>query len=104
MVQARAPTINGGVAQREALEAAGVDVFELELDLFEPRQQLAPRPGRYPLLPELSPRAEVALMCRVLFQEGYDDHIAGQFLQRVDSEMPNREEAAVEESGFVWVG
>lgn len=40
-------------------------------------KQLAPRPGRYPLLPELSPRAEVALLCRVLFREGYDDHIAG---------------------------
>jgi len=40
-------------------------------------KQLAPRPGRYPLLPEISPRAEVALLCRVLFHEGYDDHIAG---------------------------
>ena len=40
-------------------------------------KQLAPRPGRRPLLPDLSPRAEVALLCRVLFREGYDDHIAG---------------------------
>lgn len=40
-------------------------------------RQLAPRPGRRPLLPDLSPRAEVALLCRMLFREGYDDHIAG---------------------------
>lgn len=39
--------------------------------------QYAPNPGRWPLLPELSPRAELALLCRVLFREGYDDHIAG---------------------------
>ncbi|MCB0995814.1 MAG: class II aldolase/adducin family protein [Acidimicrobiales bacterium] len=29
------------------------------------------------LMPELSPYAEVALLCRALFREGYDDHIAG---------------------------
>lgn len=40
-------------------------------------KQLAPNPGRYPLLPELTPKAELALLCRVLFSEGYDDHIAG---------------------------
>lgn len=40
-------------------------------------KQLAPNPGRYPLLPELSPEAELALLCRVLFREGYNDHIAG---------------------------
>lgn len=40
-------------------------------------QKLAPRPGRYPVLPELSPRQEVALLCRALHREGYDDHIAG---------------------------
>lgn len=39
--------------------------------------QYAPNPGRWPLLPALSPHAEVALLCRVLFREGYDDHIAG---------------------------
>ncbi len=38
---------------------------------------LAPNPGRRPLLPALEPRAELALLCRVLFREGYDDHIAG---------------------------
>jgi ribulose-5-phosphate 4-epimerase/fuculose-1-phosphate aldolase len=40
-------------------------------------RRLAPRPGRHPLLPDLSPQAELALLCRVLFREGYDDHIAG---------------------------
>lgn len=40
-------------------------------------KMLAPNPGRKPLLPELSPQAELALLCRVLFNEGYNDHIAG---------------------------
>lgn len=40
-------------------------------------KQLAPVPRKKPLLPELSPRAELALLCRLLFAEGYDDHIAG---------------------------
>lgn len=40
-------------------------------------EKLAPRPGRYPLLPELNSRQELALLCRVLHREGYDDHIAG---------------------------
>ena len=44
----------------------------------------APRPGRRPLLPELSPRAQVALMCRMLFQEGWNDHIAGHITVRED--------------------
>src|SRR5438270_873191 len=30
-----------------------------------------------PALPELSPAAELALLARVLFREGYDDHLAG---------------------------
>src|SRR3989442_7645690 len=30
-----------------------------------------------PALPELSPRQELALLARVLFREGYDDHLAG---------------------------
>jgi ribulose-5-phosphate 4-epimerase/fuculose-1-phosphate aldolase len=37
----------------------------------------APNPGRRPLLPPLSPAAELALLCRTLHREGYDDHIAG---------------------------
>ncbi|MBS0324001.1 MAG: class II aldolase/adducin family protein [Proteobacteria bacterium] len=35
------------------------------------------RPGRYPLLPRLTPPQQVALLCRVLYDEGYNDHIAG---------------------------
>lgn len=38
---------------------------------------LAPVPHIKPLTPPLSPKAELALLCRVLFAEGYDDHIAG---------------------------
>lgn len=45
-------------------------------------KQLAPNPGRYALMPELSPQAEVALLCRTLFREGYDDHIAGHISYR----------------------
>lgn len=40
-------------------------------------QKLAPVPRRVPLTPPLSPQAELALLCRLLFAEGYDDHIAG---------------------------
>ncbi len=47
-------------------------------------KQFAPMPGRRPLLPELSPRAQVALMCRMLFQEGWNDHIAGHITVRQD--------------------
>lgn len=39
--------------------------------------ELAPMPGRYPLIPELTERQELALLCRALHREGYDDHIAG---------------------------
>lgn len=40
-------------------------------------ERLAPVPGKRPLLPPLTPQAELALLCRVLFREGYSDHIAG---------------------------
>lgn len=40
-------------------------------------EKLTPRPGRFPLLPALSARQELALLCRALHREGYDDHIAG---------------------------
>ena len=46
-------------------------------DTSELMARLAPVERTRPLLPELSPRAELALLCRVLFQEGYNDHIAG---------------------------
>ena len=35
-----------------------------------------------PDLPELSPQAELALLARVLFREGYDDHLAGHITYR----------------------
>ena len=38
---------------------------------------LAPKPGRYPLLPDLTPQQELALLCRALHREGYDEHING---------------------------
>jgi ribulose-5-phosphate 4-epimerase/fuculose-1-phosphate aldolase len=41
-----------------------------------------PRSGLRPLLPDLSPQAEVALLARVLFREGYDDHLAGHITVR----------------------
>lgn len=44
-------------------------------DVLERQQMRAPRPGR--LIPELGPRAELALLCRTLHREGYADHIAG---------------------------
>jgi ribulose-5-phosphate 4-epimerase/fuculose-1-phosphate aldolase len=40
-------------------------------------ERLAPVPAKRPLLPPLTPQAELALLCRVLFREGYSDHIAG---------------------------
>lgn len=59
-----------------------MDRFDgLNQDLVE---QLAPRPGRRPLLPPMSPRAEVALLCRMLYREGWDDHIAGHITVRQD--------------------
>ncbi len=39
--------------------------------------KLTPRPGRLPLLPDLTAHQELALLCRALHREGYDDHIAG---------------------------
>lgn len=43
----------------------------------------APRPGRRPLLPALNERQELALLCRALAREGYDDHIAGHITLRL---------------------
>jgi len=44
----------------------------------------APRPGRKPLLPALGDRQQLALLCRVLSREGYNDHIAGHITLRLD--------------------
>ncbi len=45
--------------------------------------RLTPRPGRRPLLPPLNEQAQVALMCRMLFREGWNDHIAGHITFRL---------------------
>lgn len=45
---------------------------------------LVPNPGRYEILPALTPKQQVALLCRVLFKEGYNDHIAGHITYRQD--------------------
>lgn len=46
-------------------------------------EQFAPQPGRRHLLPELSKKAEVALMCRMLCREGWNEHIAGHITYRL---------------------
>ncbi|MGB5076473.1 MAG: class II aldolase/adducin family protein [Sphingorhabdus sp.] len=40
-------------------------------------EELAPMPGRRPLIPHLTPHQELAVLARTLHREGYDDHIAG---------------------------
>lgn len=45
--------------------------------------QFAPNPGRRALLPSLSPKAQVALMCRMLSREGWNEHIAGHITYRL---------------------
>lgn len=51
----------------------------LNMEMLRP---LISQPGRYPILPKLTPPQELALLCRVLFREGYDDHIAGHITYR----------------------
>ncbi len=46
---------------------------------------VAPNPGKRPLLPALSKKAQVALMCRMLFKEGWNEHIAGHITLRLDN-------------------
>lgn len=48
-------------------------------------ERFAPRPGRRALLPELSQKAQVALMCRMLTREGWNEHIAGHITYRLDN-------------------
>ncbi len=48
-------------------------------------ERFAPKEGRYPLLPELSEKAQVALMCRMLFKEGWNEHIAGHITLRLSN-------------------
>jgi len=46
-------------------------------------KMFAPNPGRRPLLPPLGDAAQVALMCRMLFREGWSEHIAGHITYRL---------------------
>ncbi|MEH6584763.1 MAG: class II aldolase/adducin family protein [Halioglobus sp.] len=46
-------------------------------------EKFAPRPHPRPLLPRLSEKEQVALTCRMLFREGWDDHIAGHITYRL---------------------
>ncbi len=46
-------------------------------------QRFAPKPGKRELLPPMSDKAQVALMCRMLFKEGWNDHIAGHITLRL---------------------
>ncbi|MDG2048312.1 MAG: class II aldolase/adducin family protein [Halioglobus sp.] len=48
-------------------------------------KRFAPNSGRKPLLPALSEQAQVALMCRMLFREGWNEHIAGHITYRLDN-------------------
>ena len=45
-------------------------------------ERFAPRPGRHALLPEMSAKAQAALMCRMMFREGWNEHIAGHITWR----------------------
>ena len=46
-------------------------------------KRFAPRPGRRELLPAMSEKAQVALLCRMLFAEGWNEHIAGHITYRL---------------------
>ena len=48
-------------------------------------RQFAPRPGRRELLPPMSEKAQVALLCRMIFNEGWNEHIAGHITYRLDN-------------------
>jgi ribulose-5-phosphate 4-epimerase/fuculose-1-phosphate aldolase len=48
-------------------------------------RRFAPQAGRRPLLPQLSEKAQVALMCRMLSREGWNEHIAGHITYRLPS-------------------
>src|SRR5688500_10355367 len=50
-----------------------------------------------PPLPPLTPQAEVALLARMLFREGYDDHLAGHITYRQPDDT-----LLVNPWGFTW--
>ena len=62
---------------------------------------LAPIPPKRPLLPTLSARSSLALLCQVLYREGYNDHIAGHisWRQADDTLLANPWELAWDELG-----
>ena len=62
---------------------------------------LAPIPPKRPLLPPLSARSSLALLCQVLYREGYNDHIAGHITWRQadDTLLANPWELAWDELG-----
>ncbi|MBA6413702.1 class II aldolase/adducin family protein [Parahaliea sp. F7430] len=41
------------------------------------------KPGRYPLLPEVSEQGLVALLCRIAYREGWNEHLAGHITWRL---------------------
>ncbi|WP_116365867.1 class II aldolase/adducin family protein [Parahaliea mediterranea] len=44
---------------------------------------IAPRPGRYPLLGQISLKGQIALLCRMAFREGWNEHLAGHITVRL---------------------
>ena len=62
---------------------------------------LAPIPPKRSLLPPLSAQSTLALLCQVLFREGYNDHIAGHITWRQtdDTLLANPWELAWDELG-----
>ena len=48
-------------------------------------KRFAPRPGRRELLPPMNDKAKVALLCRMIFNEGWNEHIAGHITYRLDN-------------------
>jgi ribulose-5-phosphate 4-epimerase/fuculose-1-phosphate aldolase len=77
-MQFRAPDANhhGDLAAWRELRANQPRKTQMN-DTAEMHRDRAPRKGRHPLLPRLTPQAELALLCRTLHREGYADHIAG---------------------------
>ncbi len=48
-------------------------------------ERYAPKPGKRDLLPPMTAKAQVAVMCRMLFREGWNDHIAGHITLRLEN-------------------
>ena len=52
-------------------------------------QRFEPTPNR--LMPDLSPRAELAVLARALYREGYEEHIAGHISYKQPDGTPARQ-------------